>query len=654
MKTTVSRDLLQRIKLQTAILSSQVTPRSVNRLKREPIEFWKPPEDSALYNESDFLLETPVPEPERKLQIVDPVVDGVFELVPSTPDIRFPNIQALNAYLEEKHHKIKSKLISDQWTAVVRSVWFYGICQQNCQVIAPTGQGKTYYLAALLHILAAEFPERFSIFHPTNHGRGLPVVIVPPKVIAQTQMVFAEYEAMALITSLASLRSSLGENMIEFRTVMVNHQPTIYPFFIKHCSTLLMVVDESQQVKNEDSIQSKIIESCAACGIPTHFMSATPYSRVSQAKIIACALMPLVPNPGHELAAGIRLTEKIWPSFAKSVCPNSVSPSDWSPAALKKLQFYLEPLTIRWAIPYPHKVITKIVSCKFASVDEQEIYNQAFNEWNEVRLRRELDPLVGVIAELVALQKFNQCAEELRAPHIVRAGVELWNAKEKAHLKDKRKKPVSIIFGFAYKTSLDRAAAALEMLLGLEEFKKKVAIICGGRNCDRDKDAFQADKKPFLLLTIASGGAGLSLDHNQYNKRQRYMFCSAVWNDIQMAQLAGRTQRLKTKSASYMYIMYYEGTKEYEKLQKVLYKVKCLKEVTTKVGVVGENDRAGNFVDDINQLEYHNSGNHLSAPADEAAEESAAEVVVGTRQVIEFDIDKTGERDEEDQQVFSV
>ena len=238
-------------------------------------------------------------------------------------------------------------------------------------------------------------------------------------------------------------------------------------------------------------------------------------------------------------------------------------PTDWSPLALRALQFYLEPYTIRWAIPYPHRVLTKIVSCEFATSAELDSYNEVFNEWNEIRLAREQDPLVGVIAELVALQKFNQRAEELRAPHLVKAGVELWLRREKEALNNRKKKRISVIFGFAYKTSMDRAIEALKAILGEEEFNKKVAIICGGKNCDNDKDSFQADKKPFLLLTIACGGAGLSLDHNEYNRRQRYMFCSAVWNDIQMAQLAGRTQRLKTKSASYMYIMYYKDTKEY-------------------------------------------------------------------------------------------
>lgn len=616
-------------------------PKPRKQTTKPAVEFWTPPAGEVYWNENDFLQETPG-EPMQvpcvtSLQVV--LREAVDEALEVAVELDQPTEKELKQRLELRYAYIREKLFAEQWDGLCKAVYFYGIRKQNCQVIAPTGQGKTYYLAGLLRILTDYFPAQFDFMHPDNAGRTPPIVITPPKVIAQTMQVFAEFGVIAMVTSLASLRNTLGESCLEFRTVVLNGQPMIYPFWLMHCATMFMSVDESQQVKNEDSVQSQIIESCAACGIPTHFMSATPYSRVSQAKIIACAIAPEVPNPANPSARGFTLTDKVWPSFAKSLCPDGYSPTDWSPSALRSLQFYLEPYTIRWAIPYPHKVLTKIVSCEFATPAEAQSYNEVFQEWNEIRAKRELDPLVGIIAELVALQKFNQRAEELRAPHLVRAGVELWLDREKKALKDRRKKRISVIFGFAYATSLERAEVALKAILGEEEFRKKVAVIRGGQNCDKDKDLFQADKKQFLLLTIACGGAGLSLDNNQYNRRQRYMFCSAVWNDIQMAQLAGRTQRLKTTSASYMYIMYYKNTKEYEKLQKVLYKVRCLKEITTKVvsrDMDRESENSGNFVDDISQIEYHDGGKRGAPPPDEEQEESAAELVVGTKQAITF------------------
>lgn len=590
------------------------------------------------WHDSDALIETTPPPSQEVILYQPPVIEAQVELDQ-------PTLDEFQERVDKKFHALRAKFyrqngkFAKQWLAAVADAYNYGFTKQNRQVIAPTGQGKTYYLAALLRILIEEFPQRYDFLHPDNHGRIMPVVCVPAKVVAQTIAVFAEYQVQAIVTSLPSLRASLGEMMLDWRTVIVNQMPQLYPFIKMDIATLLLVIDESQGVKNKDSTQSTIIESMAAHGIPVLFMSATPYSRVSQARIIACAIQPKIPNPGGESLPPLTLTNKIWSSFAKWCCPQGYDPQDWSPKALERLQEVLEPYTTRWSIPYNHRIITKTVSCKFATPAEKASYMEVFMEWQAIREQRREDPLTGVIAELVALQKYNQRAEELRAPHLVKAGVELWIEKEKAHQHNAKSKPISVIFGFAHKTSMEIAAEALRRMLGAHEFQRKVAIICGGKDCDNDKDLFQSDKKPFMLLTIAAGGAGLSLDNNSRNRRQRYMFCSAVWNDIQMAQLAGRTQRLDTQSASYMYIMYYEGTEEYNKLQKVRRKVACLKVITTATGV--RNTDGGTFVEDIDEIQHHSSsGAALTLPTSEDEEETAAEQIVGTKAQLEFVIEE--------------
>jgi len=271
-------------------------------------------------------------------------------------------------------------------------------------------------------------------------------------------------------------------------------------------------------------------------------------------------------------------------------------------------------------------------------------YKKSFDEWQEIRLKRMKDPLIGVIAELVSLAKHNQVAEEERAEAKVDAAYEMWHERE---MDPSKKQKFSCILGFAHKTALNRALAHFTKKLGAEWVHRNVAQIVGGRNCDPDKDAFQRDKKPFLLLTIACGGAGLSLDHNKGNRRQRYMFCSAVWNDIMMAQLAGRTQRVMTESASYLYILYFVGTTEQDKLQRVLRKVKCLKEVTTKSAVrTADEGEAGTFVDGIDQVEHHTHSHErlaLPPPESEDEEETRAGEIVGTAQALEFEIIDTRE-----------
>ena len=265
-------------------------------------------------------------------------------------------------YLREKYAWIHAKLIrvgtSAQWTAVVQLVQSY--CApgevQNLQIIAPTGAGKSYVIAAFLHIVMEEMPGRFRI-----PGRMLPVVIEPPKVVPQMYQILAEFRVAALVTSLASLRATLGESMLEWKTVVVNQQPTLYPFWRMDCATTLIVVDESQQVKNEDSSQSTIIESAAGHGIPILPVSATPYSRISQGKIIACAVRPWIEFGGVKM----RLSPKIWKSWASDLTPPGYAITDWTPKGLKRFQEHLEPYTVRFSVPYKHKIITALLRVNF-------------------------------------------------------------------------------------------------------------------------------------------------------------------------------------------------------------------------------------------------------------------------------------------------
>lgn len=543
-----------------------------------------------------------------------------------------------DTYLRGKYPWIYEKLTrvrsEAQWVALVQLVRGYLAPGQvqNLQIIAPTGVGKSYVIAALVHILVEEMPERYRA-----PGRMLPIIIEPPKVIPQMYRILAEFRAQAMVTSLASLRASLGAHMITWETVVINGVPTIYPFWNMDSATTLIIVDESQQIKNEDSTQSQIIESAAGHGIPVLPASATPYSRIVQAKIIACILRPEIEFGGVKM----RLTPKIWPSWSRELCSPQTTINDWSPASLKRLQQYLEPYTVRWSVPYPHKIITKVIGCHFHSPESKARYKKSFDEWQEVRLQRRKDPLIGVIAELVSLAKHNQVAEEERAEPKVDAALDMWLEREQDTTK---KQKFACILGFAHKTALTRALEHFKRRMGEAWVHKNVALIVGGRNCEADKDAFQRDKKPFLLLTIACGGAGLSLDQTRGNKRQRYMFCSAVWNDIQMAQLGGRTQRIMTESASYLYILHFVGTTEQDKLQRVLRKVRCLKEVTTKSRVrTADEGEEGTFVDGVEQIEHHThaAGDRLvlgPPPESEDEEESAANQIVGTAQVLEFEI----------------
>ena len=529
-----------------------------------------------------------------------------------------------------KWKMLPSEICNDeQLDAAAKTVWRFGELRNkngallhNTQAIAPTGAGKTRYYGMVLQGLREIYTDLF----PLNR---LAIFCAPKAVIdsgqaAQEFCFFGDILLNTIIVSLPSLRASLGDNFVEWKTVIVNELPVIYPFWKADFPPAILIVDESQQVKNETSDQAKVLESAAVHGIPILYGSATPYSRPCQAKIIACALRPTVPfgNNKH----GVPLDVNIWPPWVRNTV-HPKDPAEWSPTGLRRVQEWLEPHTVRFSCTYPHKIISKLSICYFKNQSEIDRYTELFNEWQRVREERGKDPLVGIIAELVALQKFNQGAEEIRAPHLVDAAIELYQSKEKSKLK------AAMVLGFVNKTALD---IAYKRLLERGISPDLISVICGGQT-DRPKQVarFKSDKAHFCLLTIASGGAGLDLGHNKYNKRQRFMFASAVWNDIQFVQLAGRCQRMNSRSATYLYIVAYSGTEEMSKLNKMLRKTRALKEVVTPIRSATIDDAPTTFIDASDNLECDNT--LLAAPPrEEEEEDAAAGAVIGTRANLEF------------------
>lgn len=502
-----------------------------------------------------------------------------------------------------------------------------GALRHSVQCIAPTGAGKTVYYGMVVYYCRTKCPEHFP--------PGKYVIVCAPKAVIdsnQIGMEFAKFGNIMLntfVTSLPSLRASLGDAFVEWKTVIVNEQPVVYPFWRPYMYPCLLLIDESQQLKNEESDQSKVIESASCAGIPVLVGSATPYSRIKQAKVIACALRPFVEFGGNKRCP---LDVNIWPSWSKSIA-HPKDPSEWSPSALRRLQAWLEPHTVRFTCTYPHKIIVKASLASFANSDEEERYMATMAELDRIRAERGKNELTGFIRELVAINKHCQTAEEIGASHMCDAMLSLFSAREKARTK------ASFILGFSNRTALEIAAEYLHSR-GVSD--NEIARIHGGQP-DRAKhvDRFKKDRAPFCLLTISAGGAGLDLGHNRFNRRQRMMIARACWNDIQFAQLAGRCHRRNSLSATYLYIVAFEGTEEMRRLNKLLRKTRSLREVITAVDNSStERQGAASFFEASDDLEVERQAAMMVTNGDEESEDAAAEALIGTPASLEYTTDE--------------
>lgn len=450
-------------------------------------------------------------------------------------------------------------LLEFQERPLVECVEALGVGESRI-LIAPTGSGKTYFTGAVLRLCKKLYPE---VFPPSQ----LIILITKPTIIQQTErVVLGLYKNHGVfITSYSQMVATLGQVFIRWDTRIVNGQPVLWPFW--RVKPSLIIFDECHSLKNEGSQQTLIGESAAEQKIPTLFMSATPYSRPIHTRVVACALAPKIYGENNPL----RLNAKNFHSWITGISAPR-KPEDWCPTAMKRIQSVLEPYTLRFGkLTYKKTTIIKQVTCNFESNEERKIYTDAFDEYQEARMSFGNDPLAGFAEVLVAMLKFRQKAEILRAPHLARLAFET-----------EQQKGVSPIIACAFQDTLKVVHGWL-VKLGVPS--ESIGTIMGGQSANerqRNIDEFQSGRRRFMLLMFSAGGAGLSLHHHKETQRPRVVFLPPVWSSEELVQVLGRAHRINSISTTYQYILYFEGTIEVEVMKKVKGKCSALKEVTTR------------------------------------------------------------------------
>lgn len=460
---------------------------------------------------------------------------------------------------------IKAGCMEHQPVAMNKLVELIGKQGRCAQVIEITGSGKTIVACLLINYLRKHYPHRF----PEHQ----PILWFTP-IERQTTMRVGQWKCKSvMVFSIKTINAQLGKLWLRWETRVINGSPTPWPVwtFPEGLKPCLIIVDEHQKLKNENSAISKTFRSLAefnysGWNMPVLLMSAGPYSRPNHVRTTACLLMPRV-DVGH-LKNQI-LTDKLFPSWiAQMAAPRN--PADWCPTAMKRIQEVLEPYTVRMApIAFKCKSVIRQVRMKFSSYEKAKIYAEAFDEYQAKRIAQEKNPLVGFAAVLVALAKFLQVAEILRADEY---------AKIAAH---KIKEGFNVIIVCKFR---DTFAVVKDHLIQLGVDENLIAEIYGGQNINerfKNQMRFQTDKAHICLLMFGAGNLGLDLDQfDEINTRQRIMLMPAAWNDLDIMQVVGRPLRVRSTSNALIFLLVYEGTEEIKQLGRVRYKLRALKEVT--------------------------------------------------------------------------
>lgn len=472
-------------------------------------------------------------------------------------------------------------------------------------LIAATGYGKTFIAGA---VLARLLEIKFHIgktFTPWPY-----VYVTRASVVEQTKRVFSKQfgidcENEVLVINIEQLRSSFGERFvreevkIEFgeEHYIWKWRPNLFP--------VVIMWDESQALKNVSSQQSQIAQSYNDIISPhTYqiFISATPYTRVSEAKCFCVSTRMPYAFIGSEKS---QLTNKNWETFAKIIA-DPADPIEYSPAAVDRLTTVMDDYIVRVKGVHPQfKAINKVQMISFQSVAEREFYDKAWERYLEEKAKLEEDPPANSqFLILVEMLKFAQAAEECRAPYLAKA---MWEAVTKHNqaaccaVKFKRtiikaikilcydynipRELISIIWGGGQtiskkqklKSKITANQAVLDALTAagvtmkdidlddidappLEELPPELELgIQNAKTRQKEIDKFQSGKSLYCFYTFRAGGVGLSLHHTDEFTKEKVRHKESGYAFVEDIPKIPTRQRINFVAPTYSAIEMVQG-----------------------------------------------------------------------------------------------
>jgi hypothetical protein len=213
-------------------------------------------------------------------------------------------------------------------------------------ILASTGTGKTFVAGAILRrLLDRNFAEG------KTWGHVQFIYVTRSTVVEQTKRVFHNYFGINTATeveviNIEQLRSRAGEMWVNRKLTIENGEEVEKWEWKKLINPCVLMLDECQAVKNETSTQHKILCAYSAIETPTtqFFISATPFTRVSEAKAFAIATRKDISHLGFP--SGTRLTAATWQTYAAAIA-NPSPPDEYNEAAVERLMKDLDDYVVR-------------------------------------------------------------------------------------------------------------------------------------------------------------------------------------------------------------------------------------------------------------------------------------------------------------------
>jgi superfamily II DNA or RNA helicase len=423
--------------------------------------------------------------------------------------------------------------------------------KQGILLQAHAGLGKTYMVLPVIKYLLDRKLIKIQSDWP------MPVLwVTPAAVIPQTLEVINQFGLTHKIfpMSYSAFRGKLGKSLYWESTKNPYNNSKAYAWKPANMPSLV-VFDECQGLKNDSSSQTQLSWSIPQ-GIKRIFISATPYQKVSEARSI-------VQGVGMETYGEPCTTETV-PQLLQDIARWG-RPTQLCQAQMERLRTAMKPYAVFVPkVRYKHKTHTRCRLIEFDTAAEREHYDgyfQAFKKKCEEQMR---NANFGRNEILVAMQKFREGAEEVRAVRMAKRAIEM----------AERGRQVIVVFNFVNPMRL--AYKALKNA-GLSE--DRISHIVGGQSPakrEAQRAKFQEGKSDVLLFTMRSGGVGISLHHNSKEGRPRHIIIPPTWSAIDLVQALGRGHRITSISDTTQEVVWYKDTIEETVCARVEAKLDCI------------------------------------------------------------------------------
>lgn len=347
-------------------------------------------------------------------------------------------------------------------------------------LVSGTGTGKTYMISEFIIRL------RDNGFFNGCISPWPCIWVTRASVVEQTERVVRQFGLDPInevtVINIDQLRSKLGEIFVK-EEIKIDHGEEFVKYTWKHLiHPRLIIWDECQCIKNEDSQQSRIAQAFNDISDYTFqlFSSATPFTRVIEAKCF-CVATRIKHDFGF--AKGIQLTNNHWRDFATTIASDNgkspTQPEDHSPAAIDRLMTRMDEWIIRVrGIKTQYKPLNKVDIIDFETVEDRIFYENAWERYLEEKAKAEKEYGEGSAQTrwtiIVQFLKFRQAAELCRAHHLAEAMYE-------SVTKDRRAACCAVNF----KHTIIKVVKLL-----IEEFnvpREKISLIWGGGNVESKK-----------------------------------------------------------------------------------------------------------------------------------------------------------------------